>query len=166
MKIYHLHKRLITGVIWLHIRAVGKWTEILYNHFLNKINSNKSSSELQKTFKIRSPVFIYPFETNVDESNAESLALFTLNHMAMPTYSGKIMAALDYNSTKSRRLSMRFEETKSQMFTKYEVITMIDKPFVVRLDGSYGTPSRQIFDSQHAVLVATGIGVRIYGYIE
>ncbi len=142
------------------------WTEILYNHFLNKINSSESSFDLQKTFKIRSPVFIYPFETNVDESNAEYLVLFKSNHIVMPAYSGKIMATLDYNSTKSQRLSMRFEKTKTQMFAKYEVITMIDKPFVVRLDGSYGTPSRQIFESQHAVLVATGIGVRIFEYIK
>jgi hypothetical protein len=142
------------------------WTEKLYNHFLNKINSNESSADLQKTFKIRSPVFIYPFETNVDDSNAEYLVLFKSNYIAMPAYSRKIMAALDYNSTKSQRLSKRFEETKTQMFAKYEVITMIDKPFVVRLDGSYGTPSRQIFDSQHAVLIATGIGVRIYEYIK
>jgi len=68
-------------------------------------------------------------------------------------------SSLNHNSVGNRRFSRSFEEIKTQKFANEEVIS-VDRPLEIRLDGPYGSPSRHIFDSQHAVLVATGIGVR------
>ena len=42
---------------------------------------------------------------------------------------------------------------------------ILDKPLKVRLDGPYGSPSSHIFHTQHAVLIATGIGVTPFASI-
>ncbi|XP_017893165.1 NADPH oxidase 5 [Ceratina calcarata] len=51
--------------------------------------------------------------------------------------------------------------TSSQLTLNYTV----EKPLEIYLDGPYGAPSSHIFQAQHAVLIATGIGVTPFASI-
>jgi len=49
---------------------------------------------------------------------------------------------------------------RTQMFARQEEEYNMGTAIKIRLDGPYGSPSSRIFNSRHAVLIATGIGVR------
>nr|KAF7408968.1 hypothetical protein H0235_013820 [Vespula pensylvanica] len=74
------------------------------------------------------------------------------------------------------RLNKIFEETKEFEKTKTIEIRIetasnttinypVGKPLEIFLDGPYGAPSSHIFQAQHAVLIATGIGVTPFASI-
>ncbi|XP_046833687.1 NADPH oxidase 5 [Vespa crabro] len=74
------------------------------------------------------------------------------------------------------RLNKIFEETKVYEKTKTIEIKIetasnttinypVGKPLEIFLDGPYGAPSSHIFQAQHAVLIATGIGVTPFASI-
>jgi hypothetical protein len=135
---------------------VGAWTKKLYDHFSDKITSNDPENSIQK----KSPVFVFPSEeTNVNVINTGDQQQLIANIASTSTNSETRNSSLNHNSVGNRRFSRSFEEIKTQKFANEEVIS-VDRPLEIRLDGPYGSPSRHIFDSQHAVLVATGIGVR------
>nr|XP_045625272.1 NADPH oxidase 5-like isoform X1 [Procambarus clarkii]XP_045625282.1 NADPH oxidase 5-like isoform X1 [Procambarus clarkii] len=59
---------------------------------------------------------------------------------------------------RGRKLS-RFEEAMA------EGACAVGKPLAIYMDGPFGTPSSHIFGAQHAVLIATGIGVTPFASI-
>ncbi|XP_020722099.1 NADPH oxidase 5 isoform X2 [Bombus terrestris] len=71
------------------------------------------------------------------------------------------------------RLQMRFEETSQRDYDDIKSddpsdVTLnytVGKPLEIFLDGPYGAPSSHIFQAQHAVLIATGIGVTPFASI-
>ncbi|XP_071869754.1 NADPH oxidase isoform X2 [Bombus fervidus] len=71
------------------------------------------------------------------------------------------------------RLQMKFEETskrdyddmKSDAPSNITPNYTVGKPLEIFLDGPYGAPSSHIFQAQHAVLIATGIGVTPFASI-
>ncbi len=110
---------------------MGAWTKNLYEHFSNKITSNETSNDPENSTQKKFPVFVFPsVVTNVKKINTDEESLIE-NHASTST-----------NNSAN------------------EEIISVDRPLEIRLDGPYGSPSRHIFESQHAVLVATGIGVR------
>ncbi|XP_024085279.1 NADPH oxidase 5 [Cimex lectularius] len=58
-------------------------------------------------------------------------------------------------------VSQRFEKNNTHTSINYPV----GKPLEIYLDGPYGAPSSHIFRAQHAVLIATGIGVTPFASI-
>ncbi|XP_015430140.1 PREDICTED: NADPH oxidase 5 [Dufourea novaeangliae] len=70
------------------------------------------------------------------------------------------------------RLQTKLEETSNRIIEdiKSDVssqpsINYLGKPLEIFLDGPYGAPSSHIFQAQHAVLIATGIGVTPFASI-
>ncbi|XP_033347498.1 NADPH oxidase 5 [Bombus vosnesenskii] len=71
------------------------------------------------------------------------------------------------------RLQMKFEETSKRDYDDIKSddpsdVTLnytVGKPLEIFLDGPYGAPSSHIFQAQHAVLIATGIGVTPFASI-
>ncbi|XP_003425313.2 NADPH oxidase 5 [Nasonia vitripennis] len=64
-----------------------------------------------------------------------------------------------------RRRQSCFRGVKSETFCYSPVNYPVGKPLEIYLDGPYGAPSSHIFQAQHAVLIATGIGVTPFASI-
>ncbi|XP_066957368.1 NADPH oxidase 5 isoform X2 [Macrobrachium rosenbergii] len=70
---------------------------------------------------------------------------------------------------KQRRISRQEERQMRRKSRREEIIAeggcAIGKPLVIFVDGPFGAPSSHIFHAQHAVLIATGIGVTPFASI-
>jgi len=73
------------------------------------------------------------------------------------------MAASPVSKSSFQSLTQLRSPLGKQILYKNAII--LDKPLKVRLDGPYGSPSSHIFHTQHAVLIATGIGVTPFASI-
>lgn len=91
------------------------------------------------------------------------------------TSSGETIELSEFNNNGSYKKKMDLEEQHSKSNLK-EMLNDITKgieskdiflrvPLKIRLDGPYGAPSSNIFQHEHAVLVATGIGVTPFASI-
>nr|XP_033330474.1 NADPH oxidase 5 [Megalopta genalis] len=92
------------------------------------------------------------FEVNVDEYKCSATKLVASQKAA-----------------EEGRLKLRLEETLngSTEDAKSDVASLnyLGKPLEIFLDGPYGAPASHIFQAQHAVLIATGIGVTPFASI-
>ncbi|XP_063437585.1 NADPH oxidase 5-like isoform X2 [Mytilus trossulus] len=135
----------LDGRIWLHIRSAGNWTKSLYKYFDQ-----------------------YDPGENYDEETVASLA---------PTnpIDRRMRATLKHNSLergsvamRRRTLSSRRNKSRSlrpQNDPKEEArekrVALRNKIVKIQcyIDGPYGTATREIFTTEHAVLIGAGIGV-------
>ncbi|XP_065216938.1 NADPH oxidase 5-like [Planococcus citri] len=89
---------------------------------------------------------------------------------SLENYEAKINAMTNQtaNSEKAAeegKAKMKSEESTSTIMAPTGVNYPVGKPLEVFIDGPYGAPSSHIFRAQHAVLVATGIGVTPFASI-
>ena len=63
-------------------------------------------------------------------------------------------AQVEFRNKKRRKIEQRKRMT--QIINKNDRVINTGISLVIRLDGPYGSPSNAIFDTKHAVLVATG----------
>ncbi|XP_011305289.1 NADPH oxidase 5 [Fopius arisanus] len=80
--------------------------------------------------------------------------------LALAVEEGRIEEAITIGQKKSNTL-----DTESQFSSHPSMNYPIGKPLEIFLDGPYGAPSSHIFQAQHAVLIATGIGVTPFASI-
>lgn len=132
------------GVIWLHIRAVGEWTRKLRQHF----EGVESRNHLRRF--IKSGQFSMSIDNVLDDDANRQI-----------TEPGKTQqVALKLESFDKLQNSNELEPTSQRVNKNVSPNTL--KIFI---DGPYGSPSSQIFKTEHAVLVATGIGVTPFASI-
>ncbi|KAK0086854.1 hypothetical protein PV325_002416 [Microctonus aethiopoides] len=75
---------------------------------------------------------------------------------------GRLAEKINLNEQRQGRiLNTTIQSTPLHSTTNYPV----GKPLEIFLDGPYGAPSNHIFQAQHAVLIATGIGVTPFASI-
>lgn len=158
----------LEGVIWLHIRAVGEWTRCLRSYFENLEHRNHLSKF------IKSGQFSMSMEimnTNADLSLMDSTQVLgavrikdkldqlrTKNPLA-PIPENNAIGSVELElSAVSSNTSMNTTTTSQRIGKQMPNITIF-------IDGPYGSPSGQIFRSEHAVLIATGIGVTPFASI-
>ncbi|CAK9832938.1 NADPH oxidase 5 [Anthophora retusa] len=94
----------------------------------------------------------YKSQTSVNEYERSS----NLTRMQRAAEEGKLEGKFEEESTRNTE-----SPTSSQVTSNY----VIEKPLEIFLDGPYGAPSSHIFQAQHAVLIATGIGVTPFASI-
>jgi len=146
--------------VTLHIRAVGQWTNRLYDYVENmkkkevtisRANSKKERRSMKNGLRKRSTVANIPLpktqevekqeigRTNSDPSKARQTVRYADSHIVDLTID---------NSKISRPLNQHNQNCLE-----------------IHLDGPFGAPASNIFRAEHAVLIATGIGVTPFSSI-
>ncbi|XP_015273978.1 PREDICTED: NADPH oxidase 5 [Gekko japonicus] len=162
------------GTIWLHIRSLGQWTNRLYEYFSNENpdwlarNQRKKGwfrKWLQK-FLLGSSDLDLPVASNEDEM----IEILSYTPTRGPGW-----------GTASAGIAGRCEESfcegpgyKSNLLLPLLFLQQVSgKPddnwqrcnVKCYIDGPYGTPTRRIFTSEHAVLIGAGIGITPFASI-
>ncbi|CAG2166650.1 unnamed protein product [Oppiella nova] len=187
-----------SDIIWLHIRAVGEWTNRLYNYFnmeatvkasltidrhMSQINyrefmkenaendgqngspmrRTKSSSAFNATSKhlLRgATVMVLPVPVDCNEYGCGRQALNEKKRNDVEMAASPVSKS---SFTSLTQLKSAMRSMSEPNILKNAII--LDRPLKVRLDGPYGSPSSHIFRTQHAILIATGIGVTPFASI-
>jgi hypothetical protein len=155
----------LIDVIWVHIRAVGEWTTKLYEHFISKIplDSRASKSKHAIQFHRKSPVFVFSennLTVNQDNTGSQNPILINYVETTSAEDTRKSNSSFDGVLIDNQTFKSSVAETVTLASTIEEGVFQMEKQLEIRLDGPYGSPSSHIFNSEHAVLIATGIGVR------
>ncbi|XP_064476773.1 NADPH oxidase 5-like isoform X2 [Ornithodoros turicata] len=150
------------GVIWLHIRSYGEWTNHLYQMF---DGFRKEASKLGPSAQLRgSTLEMQRFDPRSLEHmghcfrDMESVVL-------MPHGNAPRESCAFLNVTNELETLMEEGEIITHRTGDYLNVIIAKDPLVVRIDGPYGSPSSHIFQAQHAVMVAAGIGVTPFASI-
>ncbi|KAJ6651232.1 hypothetical protein lerEdw1_021170 [Lerista edwardsae] len=141
------------GTLWLHVRSLGQWTNRLYEHFCQnrdlpdprpecldrRLGKKKGSQKGMQRYLAASPDLDDIVATNEDEM-VEVLSCVPLGRPGWETGSISMSSGQEGVDAQSRG---------NQCY----------------LDGPYGTPTRRIFTSEHAVLIGAGIGITPFASI-
>ncbi|KAH9528182.1 NADPH oxidase 5 [Dermatophagoides farinae] len=151
----------------LHIRAVGEWTNRLYDHFdnaktltLKKMLEEWKCLDFHPLFKDTDP--INKFDINCGHHHSAG-SLMQKRTMILP-----VPEDCDEDGCGKIKKQISIEHSDSESESGSDVQTnavFLKEPLKIHLDGPYGAPSSNIFESEHAVLVATGIGVTPFASI-
>eukprot|EP00093_Oithona_nana_P010821 10821.XXX_543278_545086_1 [CDS] Oithona nana genome sequencing. len=140
-----------SNMISLHIRAVGSWTQRLYEYF--EAEQKRLECKVQGSGTCHDP-----------EANQ---AIF---HRTMTSVRRKVSRRR--HSTSALKTHKKTEEILEdhavqirKSFKHMRKRPKLTKPLVVYIDGPYGAPASQIFQAEHAVLIGTGIGVTPFASI-
>ncbi|CAF1087428.1 unnamed protein product [Brachionus calyciflorus] len=132
--------------LWLHVRSLGNWTNKLYEHFHE--SSTKSNSESIHSSKKNKQIVSF------------SNYVVTIDYRKNSNDNPKVLNTFEdeENIIKARS----FRENKKNLNPSNEIK---DVWMDITIDGPYSTPSRRIFDSEHVILIAGGIGVTPFASI-
>lgn len=142
------------GVIWLHIRAVGEWTRRLRSYFEGIEHRNLLSRFIKSGhFSLSMDQF-----NGADLSACDSARTLGANKLVKPSLKmTNVLAPIP----ESGDTVVSGSSTTSQRIARASPMPNI----TIFIDGPYGSPSSQIFRAEHAVLIATGIGVTPFASI-
>ncbi|KAI4880347.1 hypothetical protein NFI96_021114, partial [Prochilodus magdalenae] len=153
--------------IWLHVRSMGQWTNRLFEYFRqsdsqaisnkrltaslrNRRHQTKTQEELFKSVSCNGTVAS-------NEDVAVELTLYRMNGARnapqKPHMDPSAQVELGDAPAATREISTKLSENHRYCNIKCYV------------DGPYGTPTRQIFASEHAVLIGAGIGITPFASI-
>ncbi|XP_077173409.1 NADPH oxidase 5 isoform X7 [Paroedura picta] len=142
------------GTIGLHIRSLGQWTSRLYEHFSR--HSDRGPHRLARD--PRKKGWSQKWECLLGSSDLDP-------HVA--TNQDEMIEVLSYTPTRgpgwgtaSTGVAGRCEEVSGKLDDNQQHCSI--KCYI---DGPYGTPTRRIFTSEHAVLIGAGIGVTPFASI-
>lgn len=157
------------GVIWLHIRAVGEWTRSLRSFFEGLEQRNQLSRF------IRSGQFSVSLDqyTSVDLSpndSAQILGATKIKDKISQFRNGNALAPIpEHKPVEMMQSELKacigVEGGDSKASNASRRLGNKMPNITVFIDGPYGSPSSQIFRAEHAVLIATGIGVTPFASI-
>ncbi|XP_046846021.1 NADPH oxidase 5-like [Xenia sp. Carnegie-2017] len=131
-------------VLWVHVRGVGTWTKKLYDYYEKEID-NEEQNEGKKRSTIRRERTHRAkdrdrYKEDIGEDN-----------------DGVVSENNDNNEIKESENTMTVRRRKSPSQNR--------KKLRIYVDGPYGAPSVHIFEAEHAVLIAGGIGVTPFASI-
>ncbi|XP_029430304.1 NADPH oxidase 5 [Rhinatrema bivittatum] len=145
--------------MWLHIRSLGQWTNRLYEYFWEpephahepkRLTTNLQNRRHQKCTQ--------EYHFNLTDSNG-SVATNRDERIELTAY--KLTSSAICNTvTQEGRESLQLKEISAKLSGNQRVCNI--KCYI---DGPYGTPTRQIFTSEHAVLIGAGIGITPFASI-
>ncbi|XP_071942541.1 NADPH oxidase 5-like [Antedon mediterranea] len=147
-----------TGTLSVHVRSAGNWTCRLYSFFEQRIKEEKEAARQahrknvchsNRALEIDEPVFVEMVNIDGDQSGTEVV-------VSDPS-GGKIITHMGNGKHKKNESSPKQNKNnnKNNGLPKIRVF----------IDGPYGTPTRGIFQSDHAVLIGAGIGVTPFASI-
>ncbi|XP_008410865.1 NADPH oxidase 5 isoform X2 [Poecilia reticulata] len=139
--------------MWLHVRSMGQWTNRLYEYFRQPESQAVCPKRLATSLRKRH-----------QEKRQQT------NQMFLSSESQKAVAS---NQDDTIKLTM-FRQNGSQSGSASDPETQVSAKsgenhrfcnIKCYVDGPYGTPTRQIFASEHAVLIGAGIGITPFASI-
>ncbi|XP_051807847.1 NADPH oxidase 5 [Acanthochromis polyacanthus] len=161
-----------SDALWLHIRSMGQWTNRLYEYFrqpeTETVNPKRLATSLrnrQQLLKAQEGLFSSA-DCNADvasnEDDAIELTMYRQNGSSVPpTSTSKPAEPLpDEPGPAERGEAPPIKEMSAKLGENHRFCNI--KCYV---DGPYGTPTRQIFASEHAVLIGAGIGITPFASI-
>ncbi|XP_040017996.1 NADPH oxidase 5 isoform X2 [Gasterosteus aculeatus] len=171
--------------LWLHIRSMGQWTNRLYEYFRTPENQDQvRTKRLTASLRTRRQMLKNQDElfssTNCDgavasnEDDAVELMMYRHNgsrsdgvqvpvRIPVPPKSGSqgpTEPPADGLEPAERGEAPPLKEVLAKFGENHRLCNI--KCYV---DGPYGTPTRQIFASEHAVLIGAGIGITPFASI-
>ncbi|KTF83188.1 hypothetical protein cypCar_00007145 [Cyprinus carpio] len=153
--------------LWLHVRSMGQWTNRLYEYFRQPESQAISNKRLTASLRNRrhesrtqNELFKSASCNNSVASNKDDAVELTLyrtsrthTNSQKPVPDPVAQAELGDVSLATRELTAKLSENHRYCNIKCYV------------DGPFGTPTRQIFASEHAVLIGAGIGITPFASI-
>jgi len=152
------------GVIWLHIRAVGEWTRSLRSYFEGLEHRNHLSGFIKSG---QFSLSMDHFGTTVDLSLTDStqiLGASKVREKINQLRNGHSLAPIPENKSIETLESQVSIPSTTKLNANSKIGTQMPN-ITIFIDGPYGSPSSQIFRAEHAVLIATGIGVTPFASI-
>ncbi|KAM3870466.1 NADPH oxidase 5 [Diretmus argenteus] len=164
-----------SDTLWLHIRSMGQWTNRLYEYFRQPDNQAVSPKKLATSLKDRRQLTKAQEElfssTNCNgtvasnEDDAIELTMYRQNGSQRdpglgPGPQGPVEPLPDQLGQAERGEGPSLKEISVKLGENIRYRNI--KCYV---DGPYGTPTRQIFASEHAVLIGAGIGITPFASI-
>ncbi|KAI3371039.1 hypothetical protein L3Q82_023520 [Scortum barcoo] len=166
-----------SDALWLHIRSMGQWTNRLYEYFRQPENLEVSPKRLSTSLRTRrqlvksqNELFSSNFSGGVasNEDDAIELMMYRQNGSRSDVDPAPISeserpaeSVQDELGPAERGEAPPLHREVSAKFGENHRFCNI-KCYV---DGPYGTPTRQIFASEHAVLIGAGIGITPFASI-
>ncbi|XP_073160562.1 NADPH oxidase 5 isoform X5 [Lepidochelys kempii] len=153
-----------TDTIWLHIRSQGQWTSRLYEYFRWPEPLSQEPKRLMRNLR----------KQRYHKWTQEHLFRSSGSEASVATSKDETVELTSYKATKypdgepaDITVTRRDEEESPHV---REVSTKLSENHRVcnikcYIDGPYGTPTRRIFTSEHAVLVGAGIGITPFASI-
>ncbi|XP_069451595.1 NADPH oxidase 5 isoform X5 [Ovis canadensis] len=162
--------------IWLHIRSEGQWTNRLFESFkksdpvlcgpkrLSRSLEMKRSQKKPRQDLQRQPIDFGASAQDAVASNKEVIVELTSYRPRGAPWQGH--EGLVNTGTKDRTQAQR-EATAQDPALVCEMSSENHQFCNIKcyIDGPYGTPTRRIFASEHAVLIGAGIGITPFASI-
>ncbi|XP_062819213.1 NADPH oxidase 5 [Anolis carolinensis] len=135
------------GTIWLHIRSLGQWTNQLYEYFWHQGDLRDCEPDTKQQKKT---------------SSEKWKCLFGSSDVEQPVVRSEdeMVEILSYRTIGSPNGRTANEEVSGKACENQRLCHI--KCYI---DGPYGTPTRRIFTSEHAVLIGAGIGITPFASI-
>ncbi|XP_035865550.1 NADPH oxidase 5 [Phyllostomus discolor] len=161
--------------IWLHIRSEGQWTNRLYESFKTSDLVDCDSKRLSRSLKMRRsqgrPQGLQPqphdsralAQGPVASSEDVTVELTSFGHEGTPWKGDeglvpggiKDRTQAQWGASASTRVPVSELSPENHQFCNIKCY----------INGPYGTPTRRIFASEHAVLIGAGIGITPFASI-
>ncbi|XP_061631183.1 NADPH oxidase 5 isoform X2 [Phyllopteryx taeniolatus] len=158
--------------LWLHIRSMGQWTNRLYEYFRQPQSPVPSPRRLaaslrsRRLIKTQEELFSSPHYHGAVASNENDTVELTMyRHNSSragttPSTSPPLPDPPEELGPAERGEAPPLREVSAKYGENHHFCNI--KCYV---DGPYGTPTRQIFASEHAVLIGAGIGITPFASI-
>ncbi|XP_072201677.1 NADPH oxidase 5 isoform X2 [Excalfactoria chinensis] len=143
--------------IWLHIRSLGQWTTRLYEFFRQpeplQLHGNLERKSWWQRVQVTPCTNSGTSGGSVPSTGDAAIELTSYRHSGAPTTTqGTEDGDRDWD-TSLQAVSAGLGEGQQLCSIKCYI------------DGPYGTPTRRIFTSEHAVLIGAGIGITPFASI-
>ncbi|KAE8618544.1 hypothetical protein XENTR_v10009416 [Xenopus tropicalis] len=146
--------------IWLHIRSLGQWTNSLYEYFHNPQTVNRHETKRQiltqknRQHHSQEHLFSSGHICEAIASNDDDQIELTSYRPRRNPLGEEVRVSLDgTGSAQGQEICCMANDNQSLCNIKCYI------------DGPYGTPTRRIFTSDHAVLIGAGIGITPFASI-
>ncbi|XP_047452753.1 NADPH oxidase 5 [Mugil cephalus] len=149
--------------LWLHIRSMGQWTNRLYEYFREPENQELSPQRLATSLRrrrqeLKEEMFSSDECNGAVASNEDDAVELTMYRQS--GLGSQVQTAPDEQGPAERGEAPPLKENSAKFGENHRFCNI--RCYV---DGPYGTPTRQIFASEHAVLIGAGIGITPFASI-
>ncbi|KAM7103524.1 NADPH oxidase 5-like [Ciconia maguari] len=135
--------------LWLHIRSLGQWTNRLYEYFQQPESPSPQPKPLSRSLRGKRCRCWAQLGKNPPKKQTQGRSGFSVSHHGGVRGGEEEMVAALF----TLQVSTGLGETHRLCSIKCYI------------DGPYGTPTRRIFTSEHAVLIGAGIGITPFASI-
>ncbi|XP_021263366.1 NADPH oxidase 5 isoform X1 [Numida meleagris] len=143
--------------IWLHIRSLGQWTTRLYEFFRQpeppQLHRNLQRKRWWQWAQATPCAALGESGDSVPSTGDAAVELTSYRCSGAPTATRGAEDGDRDRDTSLQAISMGLSESQQLCSIKCYI------------DGPYGTPTRRIFASEHAVLIGAGIGITPFASI-